>query len=191
MKALTHLLTGSVFIIMFLPLSCQSQNQDAVKEAKGHNEVKADKKLINEDVATFLVKAVDGRLMDAKEGELAIALGSTKAIRNYGEAMVKDQALMLQRIKELAKKRNITLPLNISDDKQDGYDALALKEGEAFDEKFIKMMILDHERDAELFEKATELSDKEVSQFAKNFLPMIQGHLDTINKIKDVKRSAE
>jgi hypothetical protein len=42
------------------------------------------------------------------------------------------------------------------------------------------MMIIDHERDVKLFEKATEYDDAEVSAFAKANLPIIQSHLDKI-----------
>jgi putative membrane protein len=131
-------------------------------------------------VADFLVKSADARMMDAQEGKLAAEKGTTKAVRDYGKLMMKDQSTLLKKIKGLAAKRNITLPSGISDKKDDGREDLSEESGEDFDEKFIKMMTIDHERDVKLFEKATEYDDAEVSAFAKANLPIIQSHLDKI-----------
>jgi hypothetical protein len=50
------------------------------------------------------------------------------------------------------------------------------------------MMIIDHERDVKLFEKAIEFDDPEVSAFAKVNLSIIQSHLDKIEAIKELSR---
>lgn len=157
---------------------------DPVKEANSANEKKSDQKLVNEDDAQFLVKSADARMMDSREGKLALERGTTAAIRNYGSLMVKDQAMLLGKIKQLATNRKISLPADIGNDKKEGHDELREKTGEDFDKKFIKMMIIDHERDVKLFKKAVESDDKDISNFAKKYQPMIQSHLDKINAIK-------
>lgn len=157
---------------------------DPVKIANEANEKKIENKIVNEDVAEFLVKSSDARMMDSKEGKLAVQKGTNAGIQNYGSLMVKDQAMLLKKIKELATKRQITLPADISNDKHEGHEDLQGKTGEDFDKKFIKMMILDHERDIKIFKKATEYDDSEISNFAKKYLPLIQSHLDKIKAIK-------
>lgn len=59
------------------------------------------------------------------------------------------------------------------------------KTGRDFDEKFIKMMRIDHERDLKDFKKAGELADKGVTDFAATYISMIQIHLDKLNEIKE------
>ncbi len=157
---------------------------DPVKKARSANEKKADKDLVNGDVAEFLVKSADARMMDSREGKLAIKNGTTSSIRDYGSLMVKDQAMLLEKIKKLAVSRNISLPSDISNDKNEGHEDLQEKQGEGFDKKFIKMMVIDHERDVKMFKKAIECEDREISTFAKKYLPLIQSHLDKINAIK-------
>ncbi len=171
-------------LMIFLGLTVQAQEKDPVKKAEAANEDKADEDLVDEDVAEFLVKSADARMMDAKEGKLATVNATSAALRKYGELMIKDQSLLLDKIKALAAKRNITIPTGISDKKQEGRDDLAKEKGKDFDDKFIKMMVIDHERDIKLFKKATECKDKGVSEFAKKYLPVIQSHLDKINEIK-------
>ena len=65
-----------------------------------------------------------------------------------------------------------------------GLEKLLSKEAENFDDKFIKMMHIDHERDIRLFTNALDLKDEEIRNFALNYLPLIQEHLDKLNAIK-------
>jgi putative membrane protein len=138
---------------------------------------------VDDEVAEFLVKSADARMMDAEEGILAAKKGSKKSIQKYGRWMVKDQGILLREIKKLAAKRSIALPTTISDKKENGREDLASKDGKEFDEEFIKMMIIDHERDIKLFENAIEFDDQEISAFAKKYLPTIQSHLEGIKAI--------
>ena len=164
-----------------LSLQGFAQDKDPVKVANKENDAK---KLVDDDIADFLVKSADARMMDAQEGKLAVEKGTTQSMKDYGKLMLKDQAKLLAEIKKLAKKKNVSLPDGISNKKEDGREDLKEKNGKEFDEKFIKMMIIDHERDIKLFEEAAEHRDAEVSAFAKKYLPMIQSHLSKINKIK-------
>jgi putative membrane protein len=184
----TFILSTITVALASMQFSVRAQETDPVKMANSANEKKADRKLVDEEVAEFLVKSADARMMDSREGKLAAQKGTTAAIREYGEWMVKDQAILLEKIKELAAKRNITLPTDMSEEKKEGREELAEKSGEEFDEKFIKMMAIDHKRDVKLFERVIKCEDKGVSAFARTYLPTIQAHLDKINMIKDAKK---
>jgi putative membrane protein len=111
---------AAVMTMVLSILSAHAQETDPVKKANKVNDKKADNNLVDEDVADFLVKSADARMMDAQEGKLAAEKGTTKAVRDYGELMMKDQSTLLKKIKGLAAKRNITLPSGISDKKDDG-----------------------------------------------------------------------
>lgn len=162
-----------------------AQEKDPVKKANATNEKKAgNNEIASQETADFLVKSADARLMDTKEGRLATERGTTAAIREYGKLMLKDQAALMQQIKELAAKRNIALPGGISSDKEDGRETLAGKTGKEFDEKFVKMMKVDHQRDVKLFKEAAKSKDKGISEFAQKYLPMIQSHLNKIEAME-------
>ncbi|CAN5661299.1 hypothetical protein BH10BAC2_BH10BAC2_01800 [soil metagenome] len=177
-------ISSLLLFVMLINYSCKtSKPNDSVAIADSKNEAKADKGLVDKESADFLVEAADARMMDIKEGELALQRGTTIEIKNYGKLMIKDQALLLGKIKALASKKNIVLPAEISADKQDGVKDISSKEGKDFDDKFIKMMKIDHERDIKEFTKAAEFSDKDVSAFAAKYLSMIQSHLDKINTL--------
>ncbi|MEO6315741.1 MAG: DUF4142 domain-containing protein [Chitinophagaceae bacterium] len=159
------------------------QDKDPVKAANASNEKKADAKMVDADVAEFLVKSADARMMGGEEGKLATQKGTTAAVRAYGQLMIKDQAMLLKKIRVLASELKISLPNAISEDKQDGKKDLMEKTGKDFDEKFKDMMKIDHERDVKLFKKATEYGEPRVAAFAVKYLPLIQSHLDKVNKL--------
>jgi len=159
--------------------------QDPVRNAYKKNEEKADKDLVNKDAAEFLVKAAEGRMMNINEGKLAVLKGTTSEVRNYAQLIVKDQTTILDEIKKIADERNITLPDGVSDKKREGQMELSEEAGRDFDEKFIKMMHSDLEDDIKLFEKAVDIKDPGITTFAKEYLPLIQSHLQELELLKD------
>ncbi len=174
-----------VFVFLYNAGCKTTKGPNAVTTAKRANEIKADNGMLNKEAADFMVKITDARMMGGKEGELAVQKGTTSEIRNYGKLMIKDQAILLTKIQKLANVKGIYLPATISNNKKDGYDDLNAKEGKNFDDKFIKMMRIDHERDIKDFKNAIQLSDKDIADFATEYLPLIQSHLDKLNAIKD------
>lgn len=164
-----------------LIFSCTSSEKDSVKQAQLQNQNSA----IDEDISEFLTEAADARMMDLEEGKLAKERGTTAAIRQYGEWMITDQTKLLKEIRVLAASKNITLPNTLSNKKADGLEDLKEEQGEDFDKKFVKMITIDHKRDVDAFEDATDCRDKDVKKFATTYLPVIESHLD---KIQDIKK---
>jgi putative membrane protein len=161
-----------------------SPEKDPVNNTNDLNDQLAEDKLTNRDVADLLVKLADASMTDAQEGWLAVEKGSSRAVRNYGKLMMKDQGQLLLAIQKLAKKKNVTLPPAISHKKERGRKNLADETGRDFDAKYIKMMTTDQERDIKLFRKAMNSSDADVRVFAQKYLPMIELHLEQIQAIK-------
>ena len=139
--------------------------------------------VVDEEVADFLVKSADTRMTNAQGGLLAFEKGTTSAVRQYGEQMMEDQSMLLEKLKQLADARNVNLPGKMSHRKVDRHQRLLEESGRDFDEKFIKVMTADLERDIKQFKKATVSNDKEVSAFAQRYLPLLQSHLKKINEI--------
>ena len=178
-------ITLIVFTIFILFSCCiASKHKDSVDEAEIKNKHLAKDHVIDGPSAEFLVKIADGRLMGIKEGKAAESKGMSKDVRNYGKLMVTDQKHLLTIMKKLAAHKKIMLPVSISDEKKNGLEKLLSKKGENFDDKFIAMMRIDHERDVRLFVNALDSKDEEIRNFALNYLPLIQEHLDKLNAIK-------
>jgi putative membrane protein len=99
--------------------------------------------------------------------------------------MIEDQTKMLKELRVLAASKNIILPNTLSVEKTKGLEDLKEEKGEAFDDKFIKMMKLDHKRDVDEFEDAIDFEDRDIKKFADKYLPIIQSHLDKIKQLED------
>ena len=136
--------------------------------------------ITNNEAPEFIVKMTDARIMGREEGRLAASLATTKTIRDYGSLMVKDQEVLLAKLKQLAASKNITLPNAISEKKSKELMKLSKLRGEKFDRKFIKMIKIDHKRDIKKFKKATAFEDADTKKFAKENLSMIEQHLDGV-----------
>jgi len=173
---------AAIMVMVFHSIEVKAQ--DPVKNAIAINEERSHSLMVDEDVADFLVRSADARMMYAQEGLLASRKGTDSLIREYGQRMMKDQSMLLEKIKTLATDRNVFLPSAISNRRIGGHQNLSEETGKEFDEKFIKMIVTDHERDIKLFKKATQYKDPDVSAFAQRYLPLIQSHLQQIKKIK-------
>jgi putative membrane protein len=135
--------------------------------------------------ATFLKEMVEARLMDLEEGKTASQRATYRPLKDYGSLMVKDQAKMLNELKDLAAQKNISIPLELGPEKADALNELREAHGKSFDKKFIKMMIIDHKRDVRKLETATESTDADLQVFATKYLPVVRTHLDRIKALKN------
>jgi putative membrane protein len=171
----------TVLLVTSCLFACGPTDKDSVKQAHDQNINSS----IDEEVSEFLTEAADARMMDIEEGKLAVSKGSTPAIRIYGEQMVKDQTRMLTELRILAASKNIILPNVLSHKKANELEDLKEKTGEEFDKKFMDMMRIDHKRDVDEFEDALDFKDPDIKQYAKNYLPVVQSHLDNIEALKE------
>jgi putative membrane protein len=175
---------AAIMVMVFHSVVVDAQSLEPVNNAIAINEEASGISLVEEGVVDFLIKSADARMMNAQVGLLAIEKGTSAAIRDFGQRMMEDHSVLLEKIKKLAIERNVALPDQISNRNVDDHRNLSEENGREFDRTFIKMIIMDHERDLKLFNKAAECNDPEVSAFAKRYLPLIQSDLQKIKKIK-------
>src|SRR5205085_12471469 len=114
------------------------------------------------DSAKVMTEEEDARMMHIEEGKLAADNGTRAEIKQYGQLIVQDQTEMLKELRMLAASKTMVLPNTLSNEKADGLADLREKTGEEFDEKFVKMITVDHKRDVDDFDDATGFNDKDV-----------------------------
>jgi putative membrane protein len=178
MKAGVVILALSMMLMQCRPP--QELEEDSVIMAQERNEAAS----VDEDLSDFMTEAANSRMMGIEEGKLAKERGTTAEIKKYGKWMVEDQTIILKELKALAKSKKVVLPQKISDDRADGLATLQSKTQKDFDEKFVKMMTIDHRRDVRKFKNATTIGDKDVAAFASKYLPVIESHLQRAQEIK-------
>jgi putative membrane protein len=119
-------------------------------------------------------------------GKLALTKTSNASIKKFAQMMVDDHGKANDELKEIAKKKNITLPDAVDADHQKKMDDLDKKHGGDFDKAYVDAMIDGHKKTLDLMNKeAKDGKDADLKAFAAKVAPTVQMHLDAINKIHD------
>lgn len=133
----------------------------------------------------FLIQAGAGGLYEVEAGKLAQGKGKSESVKAFGSMLVKDHEAAYQRLKELARNKEVSLPTAIPADKQLRLDELVIAEN--FDREFVQRVGLDdHANDIALFEKASkEADDSAIKAFASKTLPVLKAHREQAEKLKN------
>ena len=92
----------------------------------------------------------------------------------------------------IASAKGITLPTAIDDKHRNDVTKLSAKTGADFDKDFSKMMLKDHEKAVDLFEKqSTKGTDPELKAFAAKTLPALQEHLQMARALPGNERKSD
>jgi putative membrane protein len=138
----------------------------------------------DEEVVTFLLKMTEARLADVEGGKTASQRATSRALKDFGSLVVKDQTNMLEALKAIASKKQISVPEWLGPSKASSLDNLREVHGKTFDKKYIRGMISDLKRDVKILRNATESSDADIQVFATLYLPVLESHLESAKALK-------
>lgn len=145
---------------------------------KGHEDA-ADKSATSEPYSDrmFFTKAASGGLAEVDAGKLASTKGNSKDVRGFGQKMVTDHSKNNAELKQLAAKKNVTLPSAPDAKHQQMVAELQSLSGDAFDRKYSDDMVKGHEEMAALLEQASkQTKDADVRAFAEKTLKAVHQH---------------
>jgi len=192
-KAFQFYYISAIVILLF---GCNS-GTDPVKEAKKENTEKIDSQAktqaSNDSVAAqpsvadadFLVNAASGQMLEMQLGQLAQENARNERVKRFGAMMIKDHGEGVEKLKALASSKKIALPDSISNRQQKEKGQLQQKKGAAFDEAYIAMMVDDHKKDIQEFEReATNGTNEAIKAFARDNLRMLHIHLDSATNVQ-------
>ncbi|GAA3917478.1 DUF4142 domain-containing protein [Chitinophaga oryziterrae] len=191
MKKLLDFYLGLAFIFLFI--SCNnSPSSDSVKNAKDSNAAKIESRKGAESPgdslaavpskadADFLVNAASRGMMDVQLGQLAQSHSTNQGVKAFGTMMIKDHGEGSITLKDLAAAKRVTLPATVSNRQQKVIDNLQKKKGAEFDKTYIRIMVSNHKKDINEFEKEGKKgADPQVMTFANNSLAMLRKHRDS------------
>lgn len=134
--------------------------------------------------ADFAVKAANGGQEEVALGQLAQSNAGSQRVKDFAAMMVKDHTEAGDKLKALAQRKNIALPASLGDKEQKMVTDLQQKKGQDFDKAYMSMMLDDHKKTINDFNKAsTDCKDTDLKSFATNTLPVLQKHLDSVKAI--------
>lgn len=154
-------------------------NNDGIQNTDTSTSARAD-----EASADFLKKAAEGGLAEVQAGTVAREKAVDPSVKNFAEMMVNDHTGANTEVKNLASRKNVTLPADLPADKKENSNSLTQKSGKAFDKAYMDMMVKDHKSTIDLFEKAQkDAQDTDVRSFITATLPKLKTHLDSAQAI--------
>ncbi len=116
---------------------------------------------VSTDDSKFATDVANGGLAEVALGKLAQQKATNPQVKSFADMMVKDHSKANDELMAIAKSKNITLPAAPDADHQKKMDDLSKLSGKDFDKAY------------------------ELKAFAAKTAPVVQMHLDAINKIHD------
>lgn len=183
------LMGAAVVTLTMGMVSCKDQNkqEDPKEVAEDQNEQKFEEtNEAKEDDSQYLVAAAEVDMKEIELGKLAQQKGVSADVKNLGKMMVDEHTKSSEQTKALAAKKNISLPMALTEKGQEGMKDLNDKTGADFDKAYADMMVDAHEKTIEKMEQASEkATDEEIRMWAANMLPALRKHLDHAKMVKE------
>ncbi|HEY7112529.1 MAG TPA: DUF4142 domain-containing protein [Thermoanaerobaculia bacterium] len=130
------------------------------------------------DLGDFAKKAAVGGMAEVELGRLAVERASNARVKEFGQRMVDDHSKANAELKLAAREQGVALPTELDAEHQAAIDRLSRLSGSAFDQAYMRDMVMDHEEDVSEFARAARHSgDSPIKSFASRALPTLQDHL--------------
>lgn len=174
--------------------ACNGGNKDAKESADSLNMAKDTTTnaaatggiAVDEADAKFTTQAAVGGMAEVELGKMALEKSSNAQVKEFATMMVKDHGMANTELMAIAKQKNITLPSTVDDEHKKKMDDLSKKTGADFDKAYVNAMVDGHKSTLKLMEdESKDGKDADLKAFATKTAPIVQSHLQMINKIND------
>ena len=137
----------------------------------------------------FVMQAEKDNLQERVLGRMAQEQSQNSDVKSYGKMLVKDHNDALQQLVDLMNKNGMPQPKTLPEERTDAIKKMEGLKGPAFDKEFVNLMVEDHQKAIELFQKeANSAQNPDVRDYAKDVLPTLQKHLkDAKNLLGKIK----
>ena len=183
------LLSVAIGSMSLTATSCKQEPkaEDTKEVAEDQNEAKFDDtNEAKEDDSQYLVAAAEVDMAEIELSKLAETKSTDADVKSLAKMMIDAHTKASAALKELADKKQISLPAALTEDGKEKYEDLNKKSGKDFDQKFADLMVDGHKDAISKLEKASEkATDPEIKTWATNMLPTLQAHLQHAETLKD------
>ena len=129
----------------------------------------------------FVTNAAHSGFIEVASGKLAAANGASASVRTIGQQMIVDHAKMNAKLTSIARADSVVVPATPD---AAGRSILAQQKrlsGNAFDAAYLNGQVEAHQKAIDLFKtEIAQGSNPQLVAFAKQFLPIIESHLNMI-----------
>ena len=144
----------------------------------------AKKTQIASEDAQFMKEAAQSGMAEVKMGELGQSNGESQQVKAFSQRIVTDHTKANEELKQLAAKKGVPLPDEMSEQHKTMIQHLSSLKGREFDGAFKQHAVENHQKSVEKFKTASEKAkDAELKTFASKTLPVLQQHLELAKQL--------
>jgi len=133
---------------------------------------------VNSADRMFLRHAAEINLSEIDLAQLAQQNATSDQVKQFAQRMITDHTNNLQTLKDLAARKDVVLPDQLSAKNTALYARLGKLSGTDFDHAYINAMIQGHTQAVALFKnESTAAANADVRSYASQTLPMVEAHL--------------
>lgn len=138
--------------------------------------------------AEFMMSAAHSDQNEIQLSKMALAKGVTGMTQTFANQMIADHTKSTANLKPIAAKAGVTLPTDMDADHKAMAPELQKLTGKAFEDKYIKQMVADHQKTANTMAAHQQMTKNTALQgFITTTLPVVEGHLDMASKGANMK----
>ena len=134
----------------------------------------------------FVNKVTVSDMFEVKSGKLAAKKAEHEDVKDFGEQMVDDHTDTTEDLKEIVKDENIKveMPSSLDEKHQANLDKLKEVSGAKFDQIYVPMQVLAHEKAVNLFEDYSKSGDNDaLKEWAADTVPALKEHLEEAREL--------
>ncbi len=132
----------------------------------------------------FMNDAAAGGMAEIELGRLAVRQAESKEVKQFAERVIADHSKAGEELKQLAQRKQVMLPQEVTPGHKEAMDKLSVLRGAAFDRAYVTAMVENHMKDVTAFDAVSKGAvDADVKAFATKVLPTLKGHLEAIRGI--------
>ena len=143
----------------------------AVTDGRGGTETQIDDQV-------FVTKALEASRAEIELAELALKKTSDPKVRDYAEKVMRDHSAAQAQLAKSATREGVEQPKSLNARHTAAKLELEQLEGEAFDRRYMALMVDEAEQNAALFTAKHRTGDGDVAAIANRLTTVMQGHLD-------------
>lgn len=130
------------------------------------------------DSSQFLASAYQDGLAEVQVSQLALQKAANSRVRTFAQRMIEQHDAANNEITQLAQRKNIALPTDLTATQKADLNSLSSLTGDAFDRTYMQWNLTVHENDVAAFkQQALQGTDADARALANLTVPILKTHL--------------
>src|SRR5205814_6248381 len=114
-----------------------ANNANATRSETNSNANTSGTASLSGDDRSFMTEAATGGMAEVELGRLAAQKGQSADVKKFGQRMVDDHSKAKDELKQLATRKGVTLPADLTSEQKSEKDKLSKLSGAAFDKEYM------------------------------------------------------